>query len=127
MNCAPSQFQNRFRKTAVLMPLAIVGAAIVANIARFCLETGLTWRCPSMALFGIPCPGCGSTRALAALSHFHFVDALRFNPLIVTTLALVLLAPLLKISWENFERRGWRLFGVAVGLNWLYLLFFLPR
>jgi len=37
-------------------------------------------RCPFAAMTHQPCPGCGSTRAVIALLHFHFGEALRFNP-----------------------------------------------
>ena len=37
--------------------------------------------CPSAALLGIPCPGCGLTRATVAMLHGDFGAALRFHPL----------------------------------------------
>jgi hypothetical protein len=46
-------------------------------------------RCPIFALTHWECPGCGATRALAALLHGRIVEALHFNAL------FVLLAPLL--------------------------------
>ena len=38
-------------------------------------------RCPVYELFHVQCPGCGATRALAALLRGHVVEALRFNAL----------------------------------------------
>jgi hypothetical protein len=58
--------------------LASVYAAGVAALAGV-LGTGLI-RCPFAMMTHMPCPGCGSTRAVVALMHFHFGDALRFNP-----------------------------------------------
>lgn len=43
-------------------------------------------QCPVYALLHLQCPGCGTTRALAALLHGHFAEALRLNAL--TTLML---------------------------------------
>ena len=40
-------------------------------------------RCPINELFHLQCPGCGATRALAALLRGHVVEALRFNALTV--------------------------------------------
>jgi hypothetical protein len=120
----------RFRclRAGVLSGAAILAALMAGFIARFFLESGLAWRCPSMTLLGIPCPGCGTTRAFAALAQFDLTTALRLNPLMMMALLLVLLAPFLKLSWESFEqRRGWLILGIVVGFNWLYLLFFLPR
>jgi hypothetical protein len=40
---------------------------------------------------GLLCPGCGSLRALYHLLHGHLATAFRFNPLLITALALGLL------------------------------------
>jgi hypothetical protein len=45
-------------------------------------------QCPFHELFHLQCPGCGGTRALAALLRGNLFEALRFNAL------TVLLAPL---------------------------------
>jgi len=44
--------------------------------------------CPSATLLGIPCPGCGLTRATLAALRGDFAGALHFHPLVF------LLAPL---------------------------------
>ena len=81
-----------------------------------------------MVLLGMPCPGCGTTRAFAALVQLDPLAAFRFNPLVMVTLALLMLSPFLKLSWDSFERRrGWLFIGTALCLNWIYLFFFLPR
>jgi hypothetical protein len=46
--------------------------------------------CPIHALFGIDCPGCGATRALAALLRGHLREALHFNALFVLLLPVAL-------------------------------------
>jgi hypothetical protein len=38
------------------------------------------WHCPIAALFGVPCPGCGLTRAAAALLAFDLVRAFGSSP-----------------------------------------------
>ena len=48
-------------------------------------------RCPIHEYTGLLCPGCGGTRALAALLHGHLAEAMRRNGL-VTVLLPVLLA-----------------------------------
>jgi hypothetical protein len=38
--------------------------------------------CPMAALFGVPCPGCGLTRATLALLHGNLGAALHLHPLV---------------------------------------------
>ena len=54
--------------------------------AVFLLTDSLCW---FQALFGLPCPGCGSTRAAIALFHGHFSEAFAFHPLIPLSLAIL--------------------------------------
>lgn len=46
-------------------------------------------RCPFYVLTGLKCPGCGTLRGIHALLHFRFVDAFRFNPLMVVSIPLL--------------------------------------
>jgi hypothetical protein len=48
-------------------------------------------RCPIFEATGLLCPGCGGTRALAALLRGHFVEAVRWNALVVGMVPLALL------------------------------------
>lgn len=43
--------------------------------------------CPFYRWTGLLCPGCGGTRAVAALAHGHLAEAVRWNGLIVALLA----------------------------------------
>lgn len=45
--------------------------------------------CPTAGLFGIPCPGCGLTRASLALLQGHFVQAYAIHPLVFLLLPFV--------------------------------------
>lgn len=42
----------------------------------------------------IPCPSCGSTRAILSLLHGNFISSLRINPFGIIVFAIVLIAPL---------------------------------
>ncbi len=74
------------------------GAAAVFSAGLVFLAPGLLARarstlphCPVKALAGVPCPACGSGRALVALSRLHVAAALRLNPLFsAAALALAL-------------------------------------
>ncbi len=48
--------------------------------------------CPLRALTGLPCPGCGLTRAFVALAHGHIEDALALHLFSVPLGAVMLLA-----------------------------------
>lgn len=41
------------------------------------------FRCPVKAITGLPCPGCGGTRAAMLLSEGHIWEAVALNPLSV--------------------------------------------
>jgi hypothetical protein len=76
-----------------------VGAATSAWVLwRFSpASSGFYPRCPIYETFHFYCPGCGGTRALAALLHGHFADALHLNPLVVILLPFVL--TFLSVAW----------------------------
>ncbi len=46
--------------------------------------------CPFYSLLHIDCPGCGATRAMSALLHGEFLQAIRFNALLILALPLML-------------------------------------
>ena len=54
--------------------------------------------CPIHVLTGLLCPGCGATRALAALTHGHLRTAMHSNAL--TTAMLPLLVLYLLQAWR---------------------------
>ena len=60
-------------------------------------------QCPIYEHLHLQCPGCGSTRALAALLHGHLHDALRFNALFVVILPVPALyaALLCRRAWMD--------------------------
>jgi len=43
--------------------------------------------CPMALMLGIPCPGCGFTRAFSLLTHGHFAEAIAFHGLAPAMLA----------------------------------------
>lgn len=57
----------------------LVLVAAVPFAAAFAIDMPL---CPMAAVLGIPCPGCGLTRATLALLHGNFALAFRFHPLV---------------------------------------------
>lgn len=61
--------------------------------------------CFFASVFGIPCAGCGSSRALLLLLQGRFKEAIRMHPLILLSLAILLGIPLyLFLAWYAKKR-----------------------
>ena len=91
--------------------------------------------CAFKGLTGIPCPTCGSTRAVLHLSHGDFLAALVFNPLtslcflaavLYFLYSLVTLAPgipRIGLAFSKEEKNALRTGAVMLALiNWFYLI-----
>lgn len=74
-----------------LLALAGLAAATGYVWARDPATGGVWPPCPSRALFGIDCPGCGGLRGTHDLLHGDVLGALDHNLLLPLTLALVAL------------------------------------
>lgn len=90
--------------------------------------------CTFKALTGLPCPTCGSTRALGRLALFDLAGAFAMNPLatlvfglvaVWAVVDLVLLPRRRALALEVQPRLRWVLRTMALVLflaNWVYLL-----
>ena len=67
--------------------LLVIGALFTG--AYVCASL-LGWGCPLQHFTGIPCPGCGMSRALFALLRLDFGAALRCHPMIYVLPPVVL-------------------------------------
>lgn len=63
---------TKWKKVAFRLLLIAAVAAVAA----------LTGNCPILRMFGVPCPGCGMTRACAALLRLDFRAAAAYHPLV---------------------------------------------
>jgi hypothetical protein len=87
-------------------PLAIGAAALLSSVYLGVVdpnESGHYPLCPTKALTGLDCPGCGGLRAVHSLMHGDVVGALNHNALVV----LVVL-PLAVVLWVRWMRREWK-------------------
>jgi hypothetical protein len=68
--------------------LAVGGAALTTYLlVRFPpVASGFYPRCPVLTWLHVYCPGCGGTRALAALLHGRLSEAIHWNALVVLLL-----------------------------------------
>ncbi|MBQ8422860.1 MAG: DUF2752 domain-containing protein [Coprobacter sp.] len=62
---------------------------------QFFSPEGIFIQCPSKLLYGIPCPGCGTTRACLMLIHGEFLNAMMMNPNCLLAMIYIGLTPIL--------------------------------
>lgn len=118
-----------------LIWLVVSVASLAAGVAW--LTLALPWpSCPFLALTGLPCVTCGSTRSVIAFLHGDFLSALRWNPLAFVVFCALLAfdlyaaivltgrtARLRIVDWSAMEKNATRIIVIGlVALNWIYLL-----
>ncbi|WP_440713046.1 DUF2752 domain-containing protein [Gordonia sp. FQ] len=127
MIVAPSQPKPPNRSLATVQkvvrhriagPAAILtGVAAAGTFIWFANPTkpgGLMPPCPTHALLGIDCPGCGMSRAIYSLEHGRIGDALHYNALGVVALFL------LAASFVTYAVGLWRGRPVSNWQRWRY-------
>jgi hypothetical protein len=77
--------------------MALAAAAMAAALLLYCFPPSrypFYAACPIHQMFGVSCPGCGGTRAVAALLAGRWAEALTQNALVVflVPLAVILAA-----------------------------------
>jgi len=68
---------------------------------------GMPSPCPFFHLTGLPCPGCGLTRAFVCIAHGHGSEAFHWHPLgplLFGGAALYVVGTLLKWRWPDEKR-----------------------
>jgi hypothetical protein len=75
------------RRRRVANALLVGGVLVCAALVVW--PAGFFPACPIHLWFGIECPGCGATRALAALLRGRWMEAMRLNALFVLLLPCV--------------------------------------
>lgn len=130
------------RRVLPLAALLLAAALVLASRPLWPAAAQVLPACPFYTLFHLPCPSCGSTRALLALGQGQLGAALAANPLLVLAVGLVTAAACLWAGafalgrplppWVRQLERSWppwlRL-AVASALvaNWLWLVASTPN
>lgn len=118
----------------VLILLLTASAALTAGLLAFASVHGvLLSPCVWKAFTGLPCAGCGGTRAVVLLASGRWLDAVQMNPgvalLLVVGFAAALYAAAvlalglrpLRPRWLAARKWRWLVVGSLLA-NWLYLL-----
>ena len=114
------------------MILAVTAAVLLfgsvfAVVSRL-LPAG--WICGWKALSGLPCAGCGGTRAIVSFVTGQWADAIFLNPGVVVALFLLaatniyaLIVLVFRVPPWRPHVPGWRwIAACALAANWVYLL-----
>ena len=106
--------------------IALLSAVILFQVVLTAL--GLpAWQCPLKTTLGIPCPGCGLTRAMVLLAQGKWLAAVQLHAFAPVGLAiglLLLTGMLLPAKWKHraaervavVEKRSGIMFWLALGL-----------
>ena len=89
------------KREEVLHIIMISTAVLVLVLLYFFIDARQSHffpACPFFTLTGLFCPGCGSQRAVSALLHGDFQDAINYNVLLVVTIPLILYSALIRVS-----------------------------
>ncbi|MFV0452941.1 MAG: DUF2752 domain-containing protein [Propioniciclava sp.] len=84
-----------------LLAAAGVAAVTIGTTVHDPNVEGSWLTCPFLLTTGFLCPGCGTLRALRALTEGDIVTAWLFNP------ALLVAIPLFFVVWVTTLRRAW--------------------
>ena len=97
--------------------LKILGRTIAIAAVIYSL---LGIRCPFKAIFNIPCPGCGMTRAIISALRLNFKMAFYYHPLfiLVPFILWVLIFP------DKFSRKFLIIFWITV-ICLLFIVYFI--
>lgn len=76
----------RQARALYLAPLGFVGVLVAVRTAT--TQNLPMPACPVHALTGLDCPGCGTTRAVAALARFDVASAFDHNALLIFVLVV---------------------------------------
>ncbi|MGF1522315.1 MAG: DUF2752 domain-containing protein [Leptolyngbyaceae cyanobacterium] len=115
---------NVFSELLASRPTCLsISAALGTHVSLVAL--GLpSWQCPIRYGLGVPCPGCGLSRAVVALMHGDWHQAIllhAFAPVVAIALILIFLCGLLPNSARQSVVTGMRSLERCLGVSFFFL------
>ena len=112
--------------------LAVAAAVLLLAFALPLPQHGAILGLPSICgfhyLFGMPCPGCGLTRAFVCCAHGHLTEAFLYHPLGPPLFAITVLFAL-TTPWrgslrptQRHQRLFWVALAAALAVTWVVRL-----
>lgn len=95
-----------------LLLMHVLFAVLLAMIVLF-------WKCPTKVLFGIPCPGCGLTRAYFAAFRLDFKQAFSYHPLFPVAVPFLLYVIHYRVLPKRFPLWLEWVFGTVIGVGFI--------
>ncbi len=106
------------------MKSAIKNLAVLTGVLLLLAAVGLLFGCPVKRITGLPCPGCGMTRACLSLLRLDFAAAVRWHPL---CFIIPLLAAMFIFKDTAAGKRFWSCTPLLAGIAALCLLTYFVR
>ena len=107
----------------VLLGVAAILGFLVMLAVRHPTDYGVIPPCPFYTGTGFYCPGCGSMRATHYLLNGQLATSLRYNPLVLLILPLLVFSTVRLLSWMFLQREI--PFPGQAGVYWAVLIVFL--
>ena len=85
-------FEIMYRRSTVIAIWSVLAAGAAYLFVFEPGKTGFFPICLFRFFTGFTCPGCGTTRALHAILHGHFLTAFMLNPLFLLAIPFILFA-----------------------------------
>lgn len=120
------QLHKGMTAKAVFRYLIVAFAAAGVVFLWFFNPTEIAWapKCAVHAITGLQCPGCGISRAIHALLHGHFYEALAYNWFFVISVPYLLSVCAVMSIPALYRRERLRYAVTGQTVAWIYVTLF---
>lgn len=79
----------RYLQSNILLVI-VISYIFISVLLKSFFGINITIPCLWTTIFGVKCPGCGLTTASVELTHLHFAEAFKINPLVYLVVPAVI-------------------------------------